>query len=146
MELIPMDYRTIGRYPQLSCAATTNISRLTTRVTSEYTDTICLQLTYMYVASYPGLPTPVFVACTTNMREGLVKVVMCSDIDGCWVDAQVVSGPGIPRQCTNFEARAALVLAACQPLHASGVNNSSLFNAGTLQTRMCTIQCHCDCS
>jgi len=32
-----------------------------------------------WVASYPGLLTPVFVACSTNMGEGLVKL---SDIPG----------------------------------------------------------------
>jgi len=28
----------------------------------------------MELASYPGLPTPVFVACNTNVGEGLVKL------------------------------------------------------------------------
>ena len=28
------------------------------------------------------LPTPAFAACTTNTREGLVKVVTCSDVYG----------------------------------------------------------------
>lgn len=36
------------------------------------------------VASYPGLLTAVFVACSTSAGEGLVKLVMCSDLDvGC---------------------------------------------------------------
>jgi len=39
-----------------------------------------------YLASYPGLLTPVFVACSSNAREGLVKLIMCNDIHGCWVD------------------------------------------------------------
>ena len=80
----------------LFCAAATKISRLT----SEHAGTMYLQLTYMCVASYPGLPTsypglptsypglptPAFLTCTTNTREGLVKVIMCSDVHGCWVD------------------------------------------------------------
>jgi len=28
----------------------------------------------------PGLPTPVFVACSTNMGEGLVKLITCNDV------------------------------------------------------------------
>jgi len=38
------------------------------------------------LASYPGLPTPAFVACSTNVGEGLVKLIMCSDVPGRWVD------------------------------------------------------------
>jgi len=30
-----------------------------------------------------GLLTPAFVACSTNVGEGLVKLVTCSDIPGC---------------------------------------------------------------
>ena len=45
----------------LFCAAAAKISRLT----NEYAGTMYLQLTYMYTASYPGLPIPAFVACTT---------------------------------------------------------------------------------
>ena len=37
-------------------------------------------------ALYPGLLTPVFVACSTNAREGLVKLITCSDVPGCWMD------------------------------------------------------------
>ena len=38
------------------------------------------------LASDPGLLTPVFVACSTNTGEGLVKLITCNDIPGCWVD------------------------------------------------------------
>jgi len=38
------------------------------------------------VASYPGLLTPAFVACSTNMGEGLVKLTTCNDVPGSWVD------------------------------------------------------------
>jgi len=38
------------------------------------------------VATYPGLLTPLFVACSTNAGEGLVRLIMCSDIPGRWVD------------------------------------------------------------
>jgi len=38
------------------------------------------------LASYPGLLTPVFVACSTNAGEGLVTLIMCNDVPGCWVD------------------------------------------------------------
>jgi len=34
------------------------------------------------LASYPGLLTPVFVTCSTNAGEGLVKLIMCNDIPG----------------------------------------------------------------
>ena len=40
------------------------------------------------LASYPGLLTPVFVACSINTGESLVKLIMCSDIPGCWVDVE----------------------------------------------------------
>ena len=39
----------------------------------------------MLIDSYsliPGPLTPVFLACSTNAGEGLVKLVMCSDIGG----------------------------------------------------------------
>ena len=38
------------------------------------------------LGSYPGLSTPVFVACSDNMGEGLVKLIACTDVPGCWVD------------------------------------------------------------
>ena len=34
------------------------------------------------LASYPGLLTPVFVACSTNVGTGLVKLITCSDVPG----------------------------------------------------------------
>ena len=38
-------------------------------------------------ASYPGLLTPVFVAGITNAGgEGLVKLIVCNDIPGRWLD------------------------------------------------------------
>ena len=39
----------------------------------------------LYLASFPGLLTPAFVACSTNAEEGLLKRVTCSDVNGCWV-------------------------------------------------------------
>jgi len=47
---------------------------------------------YMYVSarvncsSYLGLLTPASVACSTNVGRGLVKLIACSDIPGCWVE------------------------------------------------------------
>jgi len=38
------------------------------------------------LASYPGLLTPVFVACSTNTGEGLVEVITRNDVPGRWVD------------------------------------------------------------
>ena len=38
------------------------------------------------LASYPGLLTAVFVACSTSTVEGLVKVIMCSDVPGGHVE------------------------------------------------------------
>ena len=32
------------------------------------------------LASYPGLLTPAFAACSTNAGEGLVKLITCNDI------------------------------------------------------------------
>jgi len=32
---------------------------------------------------YPGILTPALVTCSTNMREGLVKLITCSDVPGC---------------------------------------------------------------
>ena len=40
------------------------------------------------IASFPGLLMPVFVTCSTNAGEGLVKLVMCSDIGGRYVDVR----------------------------------------------------------
>jgi len=40
----------------------------------------------LMLASYPGLLVALFVACSTNTGEGLVKLVMCNGIPGCWVD------------------------------------------------------------
>ena len=37
-------------------------------------------LRYQSVASYPGLLTPAFVTCSTNVGEGLVKLIVCCDI------------------------------------------------------------------
>ena len=37
------------------------------------------------VAQYPGLLTPVFVTCSTNVRECLVKLITYSDIPGHWL-------------------------------------------------------------
>ena len=44
------------------------------------------QWNYWTVSLYPGLPTPGFVACSTNTEEGLVKLITCNDIPGHWVD------------------------------------------------------------
>jgi len=38
------------------------------------------------LASYSSLLTPAFVACSTNVGEGLVKLMTCSDISRRWVD------------------------------------------------------------
>jgi len=38
----------------------------------------------MTVASYPGLLTPEFVTCSTNMGEGLVKLITCNDVLDVW--------------------------------------------------------------
>ena len=40
------------------------------------------------VASFQGLPTPcsVFVSCSTNTGGRPGKLVMCSDVHGCWED------------------------------------------------------------
>ena len=38
------------------------------------------------IASFPGLLTPAFVACGTNVGEGLVIPVTCCNIRGRWVD------------------------------------------------------------
>jgi len=35
---------------------------------------LCLQVSGILLASYPGLLTPAFVACSTNVGEGLVKL------------------------------------------------------------------------
>jgi len=37
-------------------------------------------------ASYPGLLTPEFVTCNFNTGEGLVKLVLCSDVPRHWVE------------------------------------------------------------
>jgi len=34
------------------------------------------------LASYPGLLTPVFVTCSTNMGEGLLELITCNDVPG----------------------------------------------------------------
>ena len=39
-----------------------------------------------YLASYPGLLTPVFVTHSTNAGEGSVKLITCNDIPGRWVN------------------------------------------------------------
>ena len=51
---------------------------------------------------YPGIFTPVFVACSTNVGEGLVKLITCNDILGHWVD--------VLRSCTFllYSCKAAL--------------------------------------
>ena len=36
------------------------------------------------LALYPGLLTPMFVACSTIVEEGLVKLIVCSDVPGRW--------------------------------------------------------------
>ena len=57
-----------------------------------YTSVLSLNLglsvtsTSNYLASYPGLLTPAFVARSTNAGEGLVKLIMCNDIPGHWVN------------------------------------------------------------
>ena len=38
------------------------------------------------LASFPGLLTPAFVACSTNTGEGLVKLVTCSDVGERYMD------------------------------------------------------------
>jgi len=38
------------------------------------------------LASYPSLLTPAFVACSINTEEGLVKLIICNDVPGRWVD------------------------------------------------------------
>jgi len=34
------------------------------------------------VSLYPGLLTPAFVNCSSNVGEGLVKLITCNDIPG----------------------------------------------------------------
>ena len=47
-----------------------------------HSGTMCCSMT---VASYPGLLTPVFVTCSTNAVEGLVKLITCNDyLDVGW--------------------------------------------------------------
>jgi len=46
-----------------------------------YCDTVWAHC-YVVVASYPGLLTPAFVACSTNAGEGLAKLIMCNDVPG----------------------------------------------------------------
>jgi len=38
------------------------------------------------LALCPGLLTPAFVTCSTNAGESLVKLTICSDVPGRWVD------------------------------------------------------------
>jgi len=38
------------------------------------------------LALCPGLFTPAFVACSTNVGEVLVKLITCKDVPGHWVD------------------------------------------------------------
>jgi len=56
---------------------------------------------------YPGLLTPVFVACSTNAWEGLVKLVTCSDVPGCWVD---ISG-----SCPELHTEGMCHFSTCPP-------------------------------
>jgi len=37
---------------------------------------------YLCAPSYPGLLTSAFVTCSTNVGEGLVKLITCSEIPG----------------------------------------------------------------
>jgi len=39
---------------------------------------------HIWLASYPGLLTPAFVACSTNVGEGLVKLITCNDVPDVW--------------------------------------------------------------
>jgi len=43
-------------------------------------------LGYLHAASHYSLFTPAFVTCSTNAREGLVKLVTRNDVSGRWVD------------------------------------------------------------
>ena len=38
------------------------------------------------LVSYPGLFVPAFVTCSSNAGGGLVKLITCSGVPGCWVD------------------------------------------------------------
>jgi len=54
-------------------------------VSTENEDAIMLLLAHRFfhaldLASYPGLLTPAFVACGTNVGEGPVKLNMCNDV------------------------------------------------------------------
>jgi len=44
---------------------------------------IAISLCMIFVSSYPDLLTPAYVACSTNMGEGLVKLITCNDRPGC---------------------------------------------------------------
>jgi len=38
---------------------------------------------------YPGFLTPVFVTCSTEAGEGLVKLITCNDVPGCVEEQQI---------------------------------------------------------
>jgi len=47
---------------------------------------VCSGHCLRHLALYPGFLTPAFVICSTNVGDGLVKLIMWNDIAGCWVD------------------------------------------------------------
>ena len=49
---------------------------------------VSIYVTHHGLASYPGLLTPVFVACSTNTGGGLVKLITYNDVPGCWVGVE----------------------------------------------------------
>ena len=51
-----------------------------------YLNHVCPSGHDSYLALYPGLLTSVFVAYSTNVGEGLVKLITCSDVPGHLVD------------------------------------------------------------
>jgi len=46
---------------------------------------------YFCIASYPGLPTTVFVACSANTGGGLVKLITCNDVPACVEEWHITS-------------------------------------------------------
>jgi len=57
------------------------------------------------VASYSGLLTPVFVACSANMEEGLVKVIMCYDVPGRVEEWHIPRKPQVSECATDCKHR-----------------------------------------
>ena len=71
----------------------------------------------IFVASYPGLLTLAFVACSTNVGEGLVKLITCNDRPGCVEEwhipgktASALPIANMDRRSTNAQHQTVLVM------------------------------------